>query len=99
MVQGVYVLVHGLDVDETVRKVKVKFSVEGNPKGSQNKHCQVPGGGECLLICHEGNLSCGTAMDKDRLPHCVLNNPQEGVPHVVHNFVNIVAPVCLKGPL
>ena len=99
MVQGVYVLVHRLDVDEAVSEVKVKFSVEGNPEGSQYELGQVPSRGERLLICHEGDLSGGAAMDKYRLPHCVLDNPQESVPHVVHDFVNVVTPVCLKWPL
>ena len=38
-------------------------------------------------------------MDKNGLPHSVLNNPQEGVPHVMRHFVNLVPPVWHERPL
>ena len=44
VVQGVDVLVHCLYVDEAMSKVKVEFTVEGDPEGSQNEHCQIPCG-------------------------------------------------------
>ena len=44
VVQGMDVLVHCLDVDEAVSKIKVELTVEGHPEGSQYEHGQVPGG-------------------------------------------------------
>ena len=44
VVQGMDVLVHRLDVDEAMSKVKVELTVEGHPEGGHNEHGQVPGG-------------------------------------------------------
>ena len=93
------VLVKGLDMDEPMCKVEVELTVEGNPKGSQAKHDQVPGVGEGLLVRKEGKTIGGIAVHESSLPDRELHNPKEGVEHVVEHFDKAVLPVREKWPL
>ena len=42
VVESMHILVHRLDVDEPVGKVKVELSVEGNPEGCDHEQSHIP---------------------------------------------------------
>ena len=53
MVERVDILVKSFDMDKPVGKIKVKLSIERDPKECKDKHCHVPRIRKCLLITHE----------------------------------------------
>ena len=99
VVEAVDVLVQSGDVDEPVGEVEVELPVERHPEGSQAEDEEVLGTGGGLLVGHEGDPVGGAAVDVDGLPDCVLEDPEAGVPHVVHHLPHPVRPPGLERPL
>ena len=70
-------------------EVEVELPVERHPEGGQTEDEEVPGTGGRLLVGHEGDPLGGAAVDIERLPDGELEDPHQGVPHVVHHLPRV----------
>ena len=97
VMQGMDVLVQGLDVDEAVGKVEVKLPIKGHPESGQAEHGYVPRVGKGLLIAHVGESVSCIAVHEDGLPDGELDHSKKAVPHVMNDLADLVLRLGWKG--
>ena len=80
-------------------EVEVELPVYRHPESGQTEVGQVAGTPGYLLVRQEGDPVGGAAVEVERLPDCELEDPQERVPHVMHQLAYPVLSPWLEGSL
>ena len=69
VVEGVNVLVEGLDVDEAVGKIEMELSLKRHQDEADEEHCQVPfGTTKGFFVTQVADPLSGAAVDVSTLP-------------------------------
>ena len=92
---------HDIKIDQylPVGEVEVELPVDRYPESGQTEVGEVGEAEGGLLVGEEGDPLGGAAVEVERLPDRELEDPQQGVPHVVNHLPHPVLPARLEGSL